>query len=416
MDKLKVVWICHLSNSQIREKLKFGGWSLLALLRKQMHINPINDFAIWNTNAIREFENFEDIELHIVAPHYQIATSQEFNINGVHYHFIKSEDDNIFHIIKKKITKKTQSYKRNTQKIIRIINSIQPHIIHMIGAENPYYGESALALPTQIPFIVSLQTLMCDPKFEKNYPISHDSYLYRSKIEYNIIRRADYVGTTISHFRDIIKAQICPTAKFLDLTLAVGEDINVEEYKKTYDFVYYAADISKSIDYALEAFAIAKQQHPNITLHVVGKYSESTMTEIKKNMQKLGIGEEVSFTGRLATREDVIQEIRKARFALLPLKVDMITSTIREAMANGLPVVTTETPLTPKLNQNRESILLSNKGDFCAMADNMCKLLSNDTYVTQLKRNAAETLKELYSNKIAMQKWKDCYYQIIENL
>lgn len=286
----------------------------------------------------------------------------------------------------------------------------------MIGAENPYYGESALALPTQIPFIVSLQTLMCDPKFEKNYPISHDSYLYRSKIEYNIIRRADYVGTTISHFRDIIKAQICPTAKFLDLTLAVGEDINVEEYKKTYDFVYYAADISKSIDYALEAFAIAKQQHPNITLHVVGKYSESTMTEIKKNMQKLGIGEEVSFTGRLATREDVIQEIRKARFALLPLKVDMITSTIREAMANGLPVVTTETPLTPKLNQNRESILLSNKGDFCAMADNMCKLLSNDTYVTQLKRNAAETLKELYSNKIAMQKWKDCYYQIIENL
>lgn len=417
MDKLKVVWICHLSNSQIREKLDFGRWTLLALLRKQMHINPINDFAIWNTNAIREFENFEDIELHIVAPHYQITTLQEFEINGINYHFFHSEDDNIFHILRRKITKKAlHSYKKNAQKINEIIDSIQPHIIHMIGAENPYYGESALTLPTNIPLIVSLQTLMCDPNFEKNYPISRDSYLYRSKIESAIIRRADYIGTTVQHFRDIIKDQICPTATFLDLTLAVGENVDIQYCDKKYDFVYYAADISKAIDYALEAFAVAKQQHPHITLYVIGGYSESTMIEIQKNLHQLGLGSEVTFTGRLATREDVILEVRKARFALLPLKVDMIASTIREAMANGLPVITTITPLTPKLNQQRECVLLSNKGDFGAMADNMCTLLSNDTYVEQLKKNAVETLTELYSNQAAMQKWKDSYYQIVEDL
>lgn len=414
MNKLKVVWICHLSNSQIREKLDFGGWKLLALLRKITHINPITDFAIWNTNAIREFEKFEDIELHIVAPHYQITTLQEFEINGIYYHFFHSEDDNIFHILKRKITKKSlHSYKRNARKISQIVDSIQPQIIHMIGAENPYYGESALMLPTNIPVIVSLQTLMCDPNFEKNYPISHDSYLYRSKVESAIIRRADYVGTTVQHFRDIITTQICPTTKFLDLTLAVGEDIDIKEYEKIYDFVYYAADISKAIDYALEAFALAKKQHPSITLRVVGGYSESTMIDIQKNMLRLGLGEDITFTGRLATREDVLEEVRKARFALLPLKVDMIASTIREAMANGLPVITTKTPLTPKLNQSRESILLSNKGDFGAMADNMYKLLTDDKYVAQLRKNAEETLIELYSNKTAMQKWKECYYQIL---
>lgn len=415
MNKLKVVWICHLSNSSIRNNLKFGGWNLLALLRKIMHINPITDFAIWNTNAIKEFEKFEDIDLHIVAPHYQITALQEFEINGVYYHFFHSEDDSIFHILKNKITHKTpNSYKRNAHKISEIIGTIQPQIIHMIGAENPYYGESALTLPTNIPLIVSLQTLMCDPNFEKNYPISHHSYLYRSKVESDIIRRADYIGTTVQYFRDIITAQICPATKFLDLTLAVGEDIDIKEHEKIYDFVYYAADISKAIDYALEAFAIAKQQYPHITLHVVGGYNEFTMIDIQGIMQRLGLGLEVTFTGRLATREDVIQEICKARFALLPLKVDMIASTIREAMANGLPVVTTETPLTPKMNQSRESILLSNKGDFCAMADNMCKLLSNDKYVALLKKNAVETLTELYSNKAAMQKWRDCYYQILE--
>lgn len=416
MKKLKVVWICHLSNIQIRKKLKFGGWSLLALLRKFVLNNPITDFAIWNTKAIREFEHFEDIELHIVAPHYQITTLQEFEINSIHYHFFHSEDDNIFHILKRKLTKKTaHSYRKNALKINKIINSIQPQIIHMIGAENPYYGESAFTLPTNIPLVVSLQTLMCDPNFEKNYPISRDSYLYRSKVESMILRRADYIGTTVQHFRDIIQAQICPTAKFLNLTLALGEDVDIKEYDKVYDFIYYAADISKAVDYALEAFAIAKQQHPHITLRVVGGYSESTMLEIQKTMQRLCLGEEVTFTGRLATRKDVILEVRKARFALLPLKVDMIASTIREAMANGLPVVTTETPLTPKLNQSRESILLSNKGDFCAMANNMCKLLTDDKYVTQIKENAEKTLTELYSNKAAMQTWRECYYQILSN-
>jgi glycosyltransferase involved in cell wall biosynthesis len=132
-------------------------------------------------------------------------------------------------------------------------------------------------------------------------------------------------------------------------------------------------------------------------------------------MKVLGLGNEVDFTGKLPSYNDVIAEVRKAQFALLPLKVDLISGTIREAMANGLPVVTSKTPDTPKLNEARESVLLSDIGDFNAMADNMMKLLSDQNFAQLFRENGAKTVFERYSNKALMLEWRDCYHAILKN-
>ena len=72
MKKNKVVWVCHLSNPQIRQHLKFFKWTPLAIVQRIAGKGSHYDFALWNTNAIQEFEKFDDIELHVVAPHYGI--------------------------------------------------------------------------------------------------------------------------------------------------------------------------------------------------------------------------------------------------------------------------------------------------------------------------------------------------------
>ena len=412
--KIKVAWICHLSNSQIRDSLKFDKWSPMVILRRLTKKIHMSDYASWNIKAIREFEKFDDIELHIIAPHPYISDEQSFMINNISYHFFENEDESLCKVLRYKITKKNKSaYHKNSHTICKIIQQIQPDLIHLIGAENPHYSESVLHLPTNIPLIVSLQTLMNDPDFLKNYPISNDSYRYRSAIEKEILLRADYIGTELEHFIKLIKSNIYEGAKFLDMSLAVGEDIIIRNYQKSYDFVYFAADISKAIDYAIEAFAIAKQRYPNITLHVVGGFSDGLMSSLRQRMYELNLGDEVDFTGRLKTFDDVLNEVRKARFALLPLKIDQISGTIRESMANGLPVVTTITPATPKLNEKRESVLLSKKGDFQSMADNMCRLLSDEKFAQVIQQNAVVTLNEKYSNVTAMQKWRENYYKIL---
>lgn len=414
MKKIKVVWVCHLSNSQIRQHLKFNKWSPLAIVKRIAGKESYYDFAQWNTNAIQEFEKFNDIELHVVAPHYGIKGVQQFEMNGINYHFFQSEDDNLLSLLQTRFLHKLKkSYPRNTKTILHFIDQIKPDIIHYIGAENPYYSESALSIPDGVPLMVSLQTLMCDPEFFKNYPISYEEYKYRKNLEVAIIKKVDYVASKIMPFREIIQRTI-GDVKFLDMTLAVGETIN-DSYgiPKQYDFVYFAASISKAIDYALEAFARAKRKHRNITLHVVGGYSNDLMNSISDQMKALGIEDGVDFTGKLPTHDDVINEIRKCRYALLPLKIDLLSGTIRESMANGLPVITTVTPETPIWNEKRQCLLLSEKGDFDAMADNICRLIEDPNLSDVIRSNSFLTIQEKYSNKGFMEGWRKNYFEIV---
>lgn len=407
-SKIKVVWICHFSNPQIRKRLKFKN----SFIRKK----ELFDFAIWNTNGIKEFEKFDDIELHVISPHAYISNIQEFNINGIYYYFFGSEHDSLFEIIRSHICKKTKTdYKKNTKIICSLINKINPDIIHLIGTENPYYGESVLSIPNNKPLVVSLQTLMNDAMFALNTNDSSESYNYRAKIESDIIKRANYIGSKVKHFREVIHNNIYPKARFIDMSLAVGEEVTIKEYKKEYDFVYFAANISKAVDYAIEAYAIAKRQYPNITLHIVGGYDESYMENLQKRIKELNIDSGIDFTGKLATHDDVINEIRKARFALLPLKIDIVSGTIRESMANGLPVITTITPGTPILNEKRDSVLLSEKGDFKTMAENMCLLLEDKNFAEQIRTNAATTILEKSSNAAFMNEWRERYYEIMKD-
>lgn len=413
-NKIKVVWVCHLSNPDIRKNLKFSKWSLVEICKRIVGKGKYYDFASWNTKGIQEFEKFEDIELHIIAPHYGIKGLQEFEMNNIHYHFFHTEDDNILSLFTKFILHKVKkSYSSNTKRILSLIEQIKPDLVHLIGIENPYYAESALSMTKEIPLIATLQTLMIDLNFQKNYPISKESYDYRAGLEETIIKRANYVASKVEHFRSIIRDQIGQEIKFLDISLAVGEKVNLSISKKLYDFVYFAADISKAIDYALEAFAIAKKKYKDITLHVIGGYDETLMNDIKQQMKRLGLEDGVDFTGKLPTYDDVISEVRKCRFALLPLKIDLISGTIREAMANGLPVVTTITPATPKLNVSCECVLLSEKGNFEAMASNMCRLLKNPEFAERMRQNSSIYLQERYDNKSTMNEWRKAYYEIL---
>jgi hypothetical protein len=90
MKKMKVVWICHFSNQYIRERLSLSNRSFSNSIRRLFSKPIVNyiDFAPWVSNQIKEFEKFNDIELHIIAPHYGLKRfKHSFKMNGVYYHF-----------------------------------------------------------------------------------------------------------------------------------------------------------------------------------------------------------------------------------------------------------------------------------------------------------------------------------------
>lgn len=416
--KIKVVWICHFSDEEVRSQIRFSPlyYKRFLYLFKREHRYKWQDFAVWNSNAIREFEKYDDIDLTVIFPHFGIkGKKQSFCVNGINYICFRSEDDYFFHYLRNKLLRKFEKeYVQNRKLISSEIAKINPDIVHIIGAENPYYSIAALDIPDNIPSIVSTQTLMSLPNFLKNYPISKSSYEYRSKLEQQILKQCNYVATVAERSQKFIRENINPNAIFLQMPLALGVDIDVSCEEKEFDFVYFAANISKACDYAIEAFALARKKHLGLTLNVSGSYQADYKARLEARLQELGILEQVHFTGPKASHDDVLAQIKKSRFALLPLKVDLISGTIREAMACGLPVVSTITPATPTLNEERESVLLSEKGDYQAMADNMIRLVEDDSFALQIRNNAIETIREKYSNESFMLIWRKTYHEIVE--
>ncbi len=418
--KLKVVWVCHFSNKFVRENICFRRFSLLDFFLKLIKKDLKNrDYAIWITNAIKWFETFNDIQLTIVFPHKGVRNEiLRFSNNGIQYVCYHSEDDNFISFIKQHIFKVIKKkYDKNRDIIKNVINEIKPDLVHIIGAENPYYSISALDIPNSIPTIVSLQTLLSEKGFKDNYRINETAYEYRSMLEQQIIQKCKYIATGVPNFVDTIKKNIAPNVIALKMKLAVGVDVDVDDLdvKKDYDFVYFAANINKACDIAIKAFAIAKKKSPDITMNISGGYSPAYKKEMDALLQKYDILDSVIFTGAKQTHEEVIEQIKKSRFALLPFKIDQMPSTVREAMACGLPVISSATPSTEQLNRDRHSILLTELGDVSALAENMLKLLENENFASRISKNAIITIKERYSNENTLKEWHYVYTEIIKH-
>ena len=418
-EQLKVVWICFISNNKIRERIKSSRFYYKKIIARLIHkYLPIpTDYPIWTTNAVREFEKFKDIDLTIIFPHPGISGSvQRFEINDIKYICFRPQDDNLLSFLQRRLLKKMEwKYNKHRRLISKLIRDIRPDLVHLIGAENPAYSISLLDCPKDIPTVTSLQTLMSSPGFLENYPISREDYEMRSCIEQAVIKRSDYLAQRSEIIRKEIRNSIKPDAIFLRMTVAIGVDINTNHGLKEYDFVYFAKSVDKAGEDAIESFAIVCKKYPSLKLNISGDCPETFRESMDYRLQELGIKQNVIFTGSKETHEDLLRQIKRSRFAVLPLKVDLISGTIREAMACGLPVVTTITPATPSLNTDRESVLLSEKNDHQAMADNMLRLIEDTDYAKLITQNALKTVAERFSNSVFMQEWRRTYYEIVDN-
>lgn len=411
---IKVVWVCSVSNPELRKHLDLGRpwWHrLIRKLLKREQDDIRVDTAQWNTNAIREFESIDEVDLHVIFVHPGMRKKyQQFKESGINFYAVSQGDTSFLTYLGHHFKKGNPSYKYTWGKISSLVEGIRPDIIHMMGAENPPYSWSISKLPRNIPVLVQLQTLTHNPLVLSSYPDIHPEY------ELPVIKRADYLGSPSKDFPWMVRQYIKKDPIFVNTPLMLTERPDFGTSKKEFDFVYFSNNINKAIDLAIEAFAIAYCKHPGLTLDVIGGSSKEERLALDNKLEELGIKHAVVYEGKLPTHEDVISQIKKARIALLPLKSDFVSGTIREAIWSGLPVVTTITQGTPQLNSVRESVLLSETGNHEALAANMLLALDNSELTKRLWENSIITVEELYgNNKDSAQLWVEAYHACIAN-
>jgi glycosyltransferase involved in cell wall biosynthesis len=377
-------------------------------IEKYLYYIPQSDYGLWNTNAIREFESIDSVDLHVIVPVNMTSRNlEEFNNRNIHYHIVKSHDGILHKVFGRRI--KLPSYKKDRAVITSIIRSIDPDVVHIIGAENPQYSQVVFDIYKKFPVIVQLQTLLSDPHILNSDGINPQVV----KMEKAILTLPIFIGTNVKEFKQVILSMINPKAKILNIRLAVSEPVERKKSEKKCDFVYFSANINKAADLAVSAFCLAAKQHPEITLKIIGAYSAEYKKKLEEELINNGVEGNVTFEGSLPTHEDVLRHIREARFALLPLRIDLISGTIREACANGLPVISTITEGTPYLNKERETALLSKIGDSASMANNMIRLIENPILAERLRENGYLYAEGFRNNRDSMYEWVEVYQTIM---
>jgi len=387
---VNVVWICHFSNLEIQKKLQ---------LRRK-----ISSFAPWITYTTQVFEQQRDVTLHVISPHRYITGVQRFEIRGVKYYFFNPN----MPILGRQWPgffkwDKWTNYSHNKQTVMRIIDEIKPEIIHLQGAENPYYSTTVLPLMGRYPIVVNIQ------RFDKNIFAQNDT---RSINEQSILTNARNISIRTKTMHNDI-SEYLPDSRLFWVKYSMPEYRPIT-VKKEYDVVFFAqVGKAKGIEDLLDAVAILKQHIKNLKMCVIGSVSKSYATYLQEKARTLGISDTIIWKGRLPELSDVHLEASKAKVSVLPTYNDIISGTIIESMQLGLPVVSYKTGSIPELNEDRENVLLSDKGDIDGLANNILRLLTDDELYKTMSRRGIECIRERYSNQNVLQQHLDCYREVI---
>lgn len=161
---------------------------------------------------------------------------------------------------------------------------------------------------------------------------------------------------------------------------------------------------------ALDVLKLLRGKGYNAYLCMIGQDKDGSMTEFKRQVREYGLEEFVEVTGKLSKEEWIRKSVEFDVF-LNTTDVDNTPVSVIEAMALGLPVVSTDVGGIPFLLNNRTDALLVNKGDTKRMAESVIELMESPDLLHEISIQARKKAEE-FSWQAVQQKWIDLFEKI----
>lgn len=168
-------------------------------------------------------------------------------------------------------------------------------------------------------------------------------------------------------------------------------------------------DANKNHEMLIRAFAAIAPEYPEYGLTIYGEGElRQRLVELTK---ELGLSERIKLPGAVA---DVADRIYKASVFVLASSSEGIPNTLLEAMALGLPVLSTDCSGggARELIVHEENGLLTPVEDWKKMAENLQKILNNKCYSEKMGENASK-VKDEYNPDRINETWKNYLEKIM---
>ena len=148
---------------------------------------------------------------------------------------------------------------------------------------------------------------------------------------------------------------------------------------------------SKRVDLLIRALPHVAERVPAVRVELVGTGSE--LESLRELATATGVGDRVSFLGRVASNDEVLRTVKRASVFALPSESEGFGIVVLEAMAAGVPVVCTDIEPLRELTGGRGALLFS-PGDRDGLAEMLVSLLTDARLRDEKAREASDRARD----------------------
>ncbi len=311
----------------------------------------------------------------------------------------------------------------------KTIREIQPDLIHIWGTEFSLGYDLKKIFP-KIPFVYTMQGVMTYiskypylnlPEMKQHIGFFSKIRCYKYRKEQKLqLCQAKLEAKMISNADAVIADNEWAVAPFLNqqneskfhfIRLPIKKQFQTERWENSLaseNTVFCIAGRSglKGIHQVLKAARLLKEEFPSLRVLIPGNITarrpsflfEPPYLEYLRNLiQEYQLEKNITFLGQLTTDEMIVY-MKEAKVFLMPSAIENESSTLREAMFLGMPVVTSCVGDIFEMVIHGENGLMYRFEEYEMLAYDVRKLLKSSEIAVELGKNAREHIVSQYEN------------------
>ena len=261
----------------------------------------------------------------------------------------------------------------------------------------------------EIPFVTTLHgtdiTLVGkDPSFEPVITFSINESDAVTAVSESL-KLDTYKNFNVDREIDVVPNFICPSK--YDNDGPCQRSVFAESNQKIVTHVSNFRKVKRVQD-VIEAFAKISEE-VDAKLLLVGEGPEKN--SIEQHSRNLGVDDKVRYLGKI---RDVEQVLCLSDLFILPSESESFGLAALEAMAAGVPVISSNTGGLPEVNIDNLTGFTTNVGDIDDMVINSVKLLKNEELLNKFKIQAKEHSKNFEIN-VVLPIYEDIYRRVLKS-
>ncbi len=394
----KIIWLCAFSNDELAEKLP--------LLTNPKTVSP------WMSEFVDLFRNNLNFKIYIISPNYLNNTNINLCIGNIDVYLYKFYPC----FLSEKFYNLTLNYNLTNRNVSKLVQEINPDLIHLFGAENPVYSSAIVNNRFNCPILVSPQAFIRNSSLAGSL-IKRFIRWNRIRFESKILKEQKYFTVATNDVVDELNKTNPESIKFkMAYPTTFGEPFqDLISDNQEFDISYFAQiSKEKGIEDFLELVVRLKQKFSNIRAVIIGGGNELYIKQIKRQLINHGLSENIYFAGFQKTQKEAFNLLRKSKVYVLPTFHDGLPGTIREAMYLKVAVVAYGVGGIPSLNDKSECIKCVPVHSLDLLLIEVISLLKDEQYRSQLINNAYRVITQDFNNENVYSDLVNIYNKILK--